>query len=397
MSTKGSARTLQIIGGGVGLFALAGAAWIWSLPRARPAISPPLIAEEETLAILAALAPPSKRQRPLVTIIGANDGTETVDYLMPYGILQRADIAEVWALATRPGPVSLYPVFKVEPRATIAEFDAQYPEGADYVLVPALRRADDPAVLRWLESQSRKGAIVIGVCAGAKVVANARLLDGKRATTHWYYVKGMLREHPTINYVPDRRLVVDRGVATTTGMSASLPLSLFLIEAIAGREKAAAVARELGLTQWDARHDSHAFKFTRPFAWTVITNRLAFWNHEKFGIELSSGIDEVSLALVADLWSRTYRSRVVTFAATPEARSTRNGSRILPDAVADAWPKPRLLPAIADRKPVEALEEALSSVAARYGLRTLELVAMQLEYPHTLTQRRLRAASDRSS
>jgi hypothetical protein len=47
---------------------------------------------------------------------------------------------------------------------------------------------------------------------------------------------------------------------------------------------------------------------------TVMSNKLAFWNRDEFGIELAPGLDEVSLALSADAWSRTYRSRAVTFA-----------------------------------------------------------------------------------
>ena len=98
-----------------------------------------------------------------------------------------------------------------------------------------------------------------------------------------------------------------------------MPMSLTLIEAIAGRDKAEAVGRDIGLADWDARHDSNAFRFTRPFALTAMRNVLAFWKREQLGIELSPGIDEVSLALVADAWSRTYRSRAVTFAATAGA------------------------------------------------------------------------------
>lgn len=47
--------------------------------------------------------------------------------------------------------------------------------------------------------------------------------------------------------------------------------------AIAGRTKAEDVARDLGLTRWDARHNSDAFRFTRPFALTAMRNRLSFW------------------------------------------------------------------------------------------------------------------------
>ena len=56
------------------------------------------------------------------------------------------------------------------------------------------------------------------------------------------------------------------------------------------------------------------------------------------GVALAPGMDEVSLALVADAWSRTYRSRAVTFAGTAGAYETRSGLRIFPDQVATSWP-----------------------------------------------------------
>ncbi|MEZ0171258.1 hypothetical protein [Microvirga sp. TS319] len=59
---------------------------------------------------------PPKRPRPLIAVIGINDATETTDYLMPTGILRRADVAHVVALATKAGPVTLFPVLTVELR-----------------------------------------------------------------------------------------------------------------------------------------------------------------------------------------------------------------------------------------------------------------------------------------
>jgi transcriptional regulator GlxA family with amidase domain len=317
----------------------------------------------------------------VIAVIAINDTTETTDYLMPVGILRRADVADVMGVATQPGAVLLDPALTVEPDATIAEFDARYPDGADYVIVPKMSRDDDPAALTWIKSQAAKGATVIGVCAGAKVVAAAGLLDSKRATTHWYFVRELRRIAPTAMYVPDRRIVVDRGVATTTGITASMPMSLTLIEAIAGRPRAEEVARDLGVARWDASHDSGAFMFTRPFALTVLGNVLAFWNREELGIELSPGIDEVSLALIADAWSRTYRSRAMTFASPPGTVESRNGVRIIPDRASSHWSADHLLPAVGTRKPAKALDEALAAIRERYGTRTASVVAMQLEYP----------------
>jgi len=349
---------------------------VLSRPPQASAAAPPEIGQDEIAATLAALKPP-KRQRPVIAVIGINDATETTDYVMPTGILRRADVADVSLVATGPGPVKLYPALTVEPDATVAEFDTRHPDGADYVIVPAMIRDDDPAALQWIRAQSAKGATVIGVCVGVKVVAAAGLLDNKRGTAHWYVLKELREKHPSMQYVPNRRIVADQGVVTTTGITASMPMSLTLIEAIAGRDKAEAVARELGVDHWDARHASAAFRLTLPFALTVMGNRAALWNREQFGVEVSPGIDEVSLALVADAWSRTYRSRVRTFAASAEPVATRGGIRVIPDS--DRSPDDVV--AIGDRAPAQALDAALSNIETRYGARTRYVVAMQLEYP----------------
>ena len=73
----------------------------------------------------------------------------------------------------------------------------------------------------------------------------------------------------------------------------------------------------------------------------------------------------------------------MTFSHTNGAQQSRNGIRIVPDQVAASWPAERLLPAVGDRPPARALDEALDGIAARYGMRTADFVAMQLEYPRT--------------
>ncbi|CCJ59518.1 probable transcriptional regulator [Bordetella bronchiseptica MO149] len=355
-------------------------AWLLSLPSAPAGLAGPPVAASETAALLASLAP-TRRQRPLIAVVGINDATETTDYLVPTGILRRADVADVVTLASGPGPVRLFPALTVEADATLAAFDARNPAGADYVIVPAMSRDDDPAVLAWLRGQARKGAIIIGVCAGAKVVAAAGLLDGKRATTHWYYLKELLSRHPSIRYVADRRVVADHGVVTTTGITASMPMALLLIEAIAGRRKARAVAQDLAIPAWDIRHASGAFALTRPFATTVLGNVLAFWNREQVGIELRPGMDEVSLALAADAWSRTYRSQAVSYAQASGAIATRNRIRVIPDAAAADWPATRRIDTYTDQAPAQTLDRTLHAIAGRYGAPTASVVAMQLEYP----------------
>lgn len=352
---------------------------IAALPPAPTAKAIAPIMDEEARETVEALKP-FKRPRPVVAIIGISDMTEVTDYLMPYGILKLADVADVVALSTQPGPMKLYPALQVQPQATIADFDVRYPDGADYVIVPAMDPEDDPAALGWIRAQANRGAFVIGVCVGAKVFAGTGLLDGRRATTHWYSLERMLKAHPTIRPVSDRRFVVDGRFATTTGISASMPMSLTLVEAIAGRDRAQAVAAEFGVAHWDARHDSSAFKFTRPFAVTAIVNALTFWRRESLGIELVTGIDEVSLALVADAWSRTYRSHAVTYATNADVIESKGGLHLIPDSNASEAPHTRLSTATLRLKAAEALDKTLDEIGSRYHAETADFVAVQLEY-----------------
>jgi hypothetical protein len=60
---------------------------------------------------------------------------------------------------------------------------------------------------------------------------------------------------------------------------------------------------------------------------------------------------------------------------------SRNGIRIIPDRASNNWSPDRLLPAVGNRKPAEALDEVLAAIRERYGKRTAGIVAMQLEYP----------------
>jgi hypothetical protein len=84
---------------------------------------------------------------------------------------------------------------------------------------------------------------------------------------------------------------------------------------------------------------------------------------------------------VADAWSRTYRSRAVTFAPTTAPVGSRNGLAILPDQAAASWRAEQTPPATLDLPPARALDEALRTIEARYDRGTANFVAMQLEYP----------------
>jgi putative intracellular protease/amidase len=326
--------------------------------------------------------PRLNRSRPLVAVVAENYYTELTDYVVPYGILSASGAADVVALATQEGPIRMFPApMKVQPQATTAAFDSQHPEGADYVIVPAVHRDDDPTLVAWVAAQAHKGAIIVGVCDGVWVLARAGLLDGRKATGHWYSYGKLSKAFPQASWQRQTRYVADGPVITTTGVTATIPVSLALVEAIAGSARARSLASTLGLPQgWSAEHPSERFALRPGHLLTVAGNFLAFWSHESVGVALEPGVDEIALALQAEVYSATFRSTAYTVAAGKEAVKTRRGLSILPDRVAGTGPALRMLPPL-DAHPLRALDLALKGIASDYGAQTARWVATQMEYP----------------
>jgi len=351
----------------------------------RPPRRRPLALAAALLAALLALPARSEGDgaRPIVAVVAANAGTETTDFVVPYGVLAASGAVDVVAVSTEPGPVTLMPALTVELDETIASFARRAPAGADVVVVPAVHGADDPTLIAWVRAQAERGARIVAVCDGVWVVARAGLLEGRTATGHWYSLDDLERDFPETRWVRDRRWVRDGPVVTTAGVTASLPASLALLEELAGRDAAARVARELGVARWDDAHDGAAFALDARHVATVARNWLAFWRHETVGVPIAGGVDEVALALTADALGRTYRTTVRTVAPSSAPVVTRRGLRVVPD-VADGTPEAaalRLREPLPEVAPAAALDATLATLAKRHDASTARLVALQLEYP----------------
>lgn len=322
---------------------------------------------------LAPYQPRFGRERPVIAVVAQNRMTELADYLVPLGVLRRSGAAEVLALASEPGPVQLMPALRLQPQATLEEFTQRYPQGADYLIVPAVHDSQDPALLAFVQAQAARGATVVGVCDGVLVLGNAGLLHGRRATGHWYSRKQRLEDYPDAHWEENRRYVADGRVITTSGVTAALPLSLALVETIAGKPRAATLAREFGVQEWSPRHDSQRFRLGASGYLTAAGNYLALWNHEVFSVPLKQGFDEVSLALAVDAWARTFKTEVQGNAAHPV--SSAGGLLFLPDSPDDHPALPG-----AGTTAIATLDNALDAIARRYGESTRRLVTAQLEY-----------------
>ncbi len=102
-----------------------------------------------------------------------------------------------------------------------------------------------PGLIDFVRASPEAFRRVAGICTGAFVLAEAGLLDGRRATTHWAYARDLQKRFPRARIDDDRIFINDGPVWTSAGMTAGIDLALALVESDHGAELAKSVARKL--------------------------------------------------------------------------------------------------------------------------------------------------------
>ncbi|MGW6915902.1 GlxA family transcriptional regulator [Kitasatospora sp. NPDC054939] len=118
----------------------------------------------------------------------------------------------------------------------------------DLVLVPGVEEPAaprDPAVLDALRTVHARGVPIASLCAGAFVLAEAGLLDGRTATTHWALAPDLARRHPRVDVRPEVLFTGDGDLWTSAGVAAGIDLCLHLVRTAHGQQAAAAIARAM--------------------------------------------------------------------------------------------------------------------------------------------------------
>jgi len=102
-----------------------------------------------------------------------------------------------------------------------------------------------PALRAFLSRSLGSARRVASICTGAFILAEAGLLEGRAATTHWQFARELQRRHPGIKVQEDRIYITDGAVWTSAGMTAGIDLSLALVEQDVGPEASRDIARKL--------------------------------------------------------------------------------------------------------------------------------------------------------
>lgn len=151
---------------------------------------------------------------------------------------------EVRTAGEHPGPLSTTAGISISAPHTLDDLDA-----AGVVIVPGWRAPGGapvaPGILDRLRRAHDEGATVVGLCLGAFVLAEAGLLDGRRATTHWRHLPEFAAGYPAVDVVEDVLYVDEGTVVTSAGSAAGLDACLHLLRREHGPSVANTAARAL--------------------------------------------------------------------------------------------------------------------------------------------------------
>ena len=183
------------------------------------------------------------------------DDVEVLDFAGPFEVFSRTRLTpglesrrseesapfEVFTVAPRQGPVVATGGLKIIPHHDFATAPP-----IDVVLVPGgfgtRPLLQDAEVLAWLRRTAAAAERVTSVCTGSLLLAQAGLLSGRRATTHWSSLDRLAGIDTTVTVLAEPR-VVDDVVMTSAGVSAGIDLAFAIVAAYCGRDVAVETAR----------------------------------------------------------------------------------------------------------------------------------------------------------
>jgi putative intracellular protease/amidase len=314
-------------------------------------------------------ASPTSSGRLVVAVALGASGTVGSDALAPFEVFATSPKFSVYTVAARPAPAPVDGGPAIIPAYTFAEVTSGRAQQPDVVVVPAV---DDPdgaseAALRaWVVQQSQHGARILGVCAGARLLAATGLLQGRTATSHWSRISALKKQHPEVHWVDGERFVTDGAITTTAGISSGIPAALDLVGELAGNTEAARVGSLVHYPNWSPTESRKIPVQSFAAADLPVGLNLAVpWFRPTLGVALHDGVGEIDVASAFEVYDVSYAAHTVAM-ATDETITTKHGVVLGTIAEQDAPHLDRVV--VPGAKDVNAIDPQLRGWAERQGL-----------------------------
>ena len=183
-----------------------------------------------------------------------SDGAVTIDFAGPWEVFEDARVVgraqrafSLYTVAEKPAAIVASGGLKIVPDYELATAPAP-----KVVVVPA-QSGPTAAVKRWLMNTAQHADVVMSVCTGAQILAEAGMLDGRSATTHHSALTTLAMQYPKTSVVRGVRFVDNGSIATSAGLSAGIDLALHVVARYYGEEAAR-------LTAYDMEYQSDSWR-----------------------------------------------------------------------------------------------------------------------------------------
>ena len=282
----------------------------------------------------AAPRPRHDEDLPTAVVVMASGGANVADALPPYEVLSVSKEFNVYTAAPERLPVPLMGGLDVVPDFSFDELTQSFPDGVDVVIAPDVPGAAGPEtapVRDWLTMQYRSGATVLGVCTGVELLAEAGLIDGRPATSHWLGLYGLTRDYPGVKWERDTRYVDDGNIITTAGVLSGIDGALRILERETDESVAQRAADAVG---WDSYQPGSAAPVPgsriRPPDTVALLN-VAYREPTRLGVVLTDGVGEIELASVFRPYTElSYVARPHTITLDGSPIRSRHGLTFVP-------------------------------------------------------------------
>jgi transcriptional regulator GlxA family with amidase domain len=112
------------------------------------------------------------------------------------------------------------------------------------------REMDNPVMLEWIRQRATTAELVLSVCTGALILANAGLLENLEATTHFLAIDSLKKLAPTTRVLAEKRFVDNGRIILSAGVSAGIDMSFHVVEKLQGKAVADEAARYMQYDYW---------------------------------------------------------------------------------------------------------------------------------------------------
>lgn len=177
---------------------------------------------------------------------------EVLDFAGPFEVFSIAENGEsgekafrVHTVAQSKDLIRARNGLKIQP-----DYDFEDAPNFDIIIVPGGYGAEEieihnPKIISWIKSQIENVELLASVCTGAFLLAEAGLLDGKKATTHWMDLDRLEYEYPGITVQRNVKFVDETSIITSGGISAGINMSFYIITKLLGEDMAKSAAKRM--------------------------------------------------------------------------------------------------------------------------------------------------------